>query len=176
MYTLKNALALCTAALTATLLVTPALAEEPKPSDVTTSPAGQPNEQEMMAKMMELAKLGENHKLLADIAGTWNYTVKMWMNPDAQAEPMVSKGTATRKAVMGGRYYQFDVKGQMQMPGADGKMKDMEFKGHGARRLRQRETKIRLHLDGQHGHRHHDVGRHLRSGDEDLHLQLRRWR
>jgi hypothetical protein len=129
MYILKNALALCTAALTATLLVTPALAEEPKPSDVTTSPAGQPNEQEMMAKMMELAKLGENHKLLADIAGTWNYTVKMWMNPDAQAEPMVSKGTATRKAVMGGRYYQFDVKGQMQMPGADGKMKDMEFKG-----------------------------------------------
>ena len=52
----------------------------------------------MMKQMMELAKLNENHKLLADLAGTWTYTVKMWMNPDANAKPSESKGTATRKA------------------------------------------------------------------------------
>jgi hypothetical protein len=130
MNTLKNALALCTAALTVALLVTPLFAEEPKTDTPAASPAaGQPNDQEMMAKMMELAKLGENHKVLADIAGDWSYTVRMWMNPDAQAEPMISKGTATRKPLMGGRFYQFNVKGQMEMPGADGKMKKMEFNG-----------------------------------------------
>ncbi len=78
---------------------------------------------------MELAKPGENHKMLADLSGTWSYTVKMWMNPDPQAPPMTSTGTATRKAIMGGRYFQMDVTGHMKMPGADGKMKEMEFKG-----------------------------------------------
>ena len=46
--------------------------------------------------MMELAQLNENHKLLGELAGTWDYTVKMWMVPDAP--PNESKGTATRKA------------------------------------------------------------------------------
>src|SRR5207237_10329958 len=50
---------------------------------VTTSPvavpSGQPNEAEMMKQMMEMSKLNENHKLLADLVGTWNYTIKFWM-------------------------------------------------------------------------------------------------
>ena len=82
---------------------------------------------EMMNKMMELSKLNENHKLLAQLAGTWNYTVKMWMAPDAP--PMTSKGTAVRKPLMDGRYFLLNVTGEMKMPGADGKMKDFEFKG-----------------------------------------------
>jgi uncharacterized protein DUF1579 len=89
--------------------------------------AAQPNEAEMMKQMMELAKPGENHKLLASLAGTWSYNVTMWMNPGAP--PSKSTGTAVRKAIMGGRYFTFDVAGKMKMPGADGKMKDMEFKG-----------------------------------------------
>jgi hypothetical protein len=92
------------------------------------APSGQPNMQEMMKQMMELAKLNENHKLLTDLDGNWNYTIKMWMNPD-QAKPQESKGTAVRKSVMGGRYVMMDVTGKMQMPGEDGKMKDMQFKG-----------------------------------------------
>ena len=32
---------------------------------------------------------------------------------------------------MGGRYVMMDVTGKMQMPGEDGKMKDMQFKGMG---------------------------------------------
>ena len=87
--------------------------------------------QKMMAQMMELAKLNENHKLLADLAGTWSYTVKMWMNPDPNAKPDESKGTAVRKSMMDGRYFVVDVTGKMEMPGADGKKKEMTFKGMG---------------------------------------------
>ncbi len=83
----------------------------------------------MMSQMMELAKLNENHKLLANLSGTWNYNIKMWMNPDPNAKPQESKGTAVRKSIMDGRYYVMDVSGKMQMPGPDGKMKDMTFKG-----------------------------------------------
>ena len=85
----------------------------------------------MMTQMMELAKPGENHKLLADLAGTWTYTVKMWMNPDPNAKPEESKGTAVRKSMMDGRYFVMDVSGKMQMPGPDGKKKEMTFKGMG---------------------------------------------
>jgi hypothetical protein len=95
-----------------------------------TSGTGQPpNPQEMMKQMMEMSKLNENHKLLADMNGSWNYTIKMWMNPDPNAKPQESKGTATRKSAMGGRYFTMDVTGKLQMPGEDGKMKDMQFKG-----------------------------------------------
>ncbi len=85
----------------------------------------------MMKQMMELSKLNENHKLLASMDGNWNYTIKMWMNPDPNAPPQESKGTATRKSIMGGRYCVMDVTGKMQMPGEDGKLKDMQFKGMG---------------------------------------------
>jgi hypothetical protein len=95
------------------------------PADAKVS-AAQPTAAEM-AKMMELSKLNDNHKLLAGMAGTWTYTVKMWMDP--KGNPSESKGTATRKATMDGRYLHGDYSGKFKMPGADGKMKDMEFKG-----------------------------------------------
>ncbi len=105
---------------------------------VATSPAAAmsaagapPNPQEMMKQMMEMSKLNENHKLLAEMNGNWNYTIKMWMNPDPNAKPQESKGTATRKSIMGGRYVMMDVTGKMQMPGEDDKMKDLQFKGMG---------------------------------------------
>ena len=84
-----------------------------------------------MKQMMELSKLNENHKLLSSLDGNWNFTIKMWMNPDPNAPPQESQGTATRKTIIGGRYVMMDVTGKMQMPGADGKMKDMQFKGMG---------------------------------------------
>jgi Protein of unknown function (DUF1579) len=93
------------------------------------APGGQPNPQEMMKQMMEMSKLNENHKLLSDLNGNWNYTIKFWMTPDPNAKPQESKGTATRKSIMGGRYVTMDVTGKMQMPGEDGKMKDVQFKG-----------------------------------------------
>ena len=81
----------------------------------------------MMAKMTELGKPGENHKLLASLAGSWTYEVKMWMDP--KASPMMSKGTATRKPVMDGRFFIAEHSGKFQMPGPDGKMKDTNFTG-----------------------------------------------
>src|SRR5438874_176629 len=95
---------------------------------------GQPSAadmQKMMAQMMELSKTGENHKLLASLDGDWDYTIKFWMNPDPKAPPQESNGTATRKTIMDGRYSVMDVSGKMQMPGEDGKPKDVDFKGMG---------------------------------------------
>ena len=93
----------------------------------TTNTGAQPSEEEMMKMMMENAKLNENHKLLAELAGNWTYTVKMWMDPSAP--PSESKGTATRKAEMGGRYFVMDAAGKFSMPGPDGKMQQFDFKG-----------------------------------------------
>ena len=97
----------------------------------TDAPAGIPNDAEMMKQMMEMAKLNENHKLLSSMDGSWSYKVKFWMNGDPNSKPEESTGTAVRKSVMGGRFTMMDVTGKMKMPGADGKMKDFEFKGQG---------------------------------------------
>jgi hypothetical protein len=106
----------------------------PSPVTVTTSPVaaptGQPDMAEMMKQMMELSKLNENHKLLASFDGTWNYTVKMWMDGDTSKKPEESKGTMTRKSVMDGRYVTEDVIGKMTMPNEKGKPQEMTFKGH----------------------------------------------
>jgi hypothetical protein len=124
----------------AALIATSSLAQSPATSPATAAApaavqpapvAGQPNPQEMMKQMTEMSKLNENHKLLSSLNGNWNFTIKTWMNPDPNAKPQESKGTATRKAVMGGRFVMMDVTGRMQMPGEDGKMKDMQFKGMG---------------------------------------------
>jgi hypothetical protein len=122
--------------LSATLIAAPSFAQTSgeSPAAATSSvaaPSGQPNMQEMMKQMMEMSKLNENHKVLTDLDGNWNYTIKFWMNPDPNAPPQQSKGAATRKSVMGGRFVVMDVSGKMQMPGEDGKMKDMQFKGMG---------------------------------------------
>src|SRR3984893_12162235 len=85
----------------------------------------------MMAQMMELSKLYDTNKLLAGLDGHWTYTVKMWMPPDPNAKPQESKGTAVRKSIMDGRFFVMDVTGKMEMPGADGKMKETTFKGMG---------------------------------------------
>jgi hypothetical protein len=99
---------------------------------VPANPAtGQPNAADMMKQMMEFSKIGENHKLLSSLDGNWDYTIKFWMNPNPSAPPQESKGSATRKSIMGGRYVMMDVSGNMQMPGEDGKMKAMQFKGMG---------------------------------------------
>ena len=123
----------------ATVIATSSFSQNPttapavasSPAAAASGPSGQPNPQEMMKQMMEMSKLNENHKLLADMNGNWNYSIRFWMNPDPNAKPQESKGTATRKSVMGGRYVVMDVTGKMQMPDQNGKMKDMQFKGMG---------------------------------------------
>jgi len=92
----------------------------------TTASSAAPSADEMK-QMMDLAKLNENHKLLATTAGTWSYTVKMWMDPTGK--PTESTGTATREAIMEGRYVRGEYHGKFKMPGADGKMQEMNFTG-----------------------------------------------
>ena len=82
---------------------------------------------EEMKQMIEMAKLNENHKLLATTAGTWSYTVKMWMDPNGK--PTESTGTATRKSIMDGRYVSGEYTGKFKMPGPDGKVQEMNFIG-----------------------------------------------
>lgn len=120
------------------LLATPVFAQTPEKKEgaahamaastaaVATAPDAK-EMQEMMAKMTELGKPGENHKLLASLAGSWTYDVTMWMDP--KAPPMKSKGTATRKPIMDGRFFIAEHSGKFQMPGPDGKMKDTPFTG-----------------------------------------------
>src|SRR5262245_10702828 len=129
MKTLKLAVGTFAAALVAVLFISSAFAQQTAPA--ASPAAGQMNEKEMMDKMMELSKLNENHKLLSSLDGKWNYTVKMWMNGDETSKPDVSTGTAVRKSIMDGRYVVMDVNGKMNMPGADGKMQTVTFKGHG---------------------------------------------
>jgi hypothetical protein len=117
----------------AALIVPPSFmqAQTPAPATSPAAASAQPDQAEMMKQMTELAKLNENHKLLASLAGTWSYTVKMWMNPDPNAKPQESKGTSVTKSTMAGRFFVTEVTGKMEMPGPDGKMKDFTFKGMG---------------------------------------------
>ena len=136
-----------------------------QPASATGQP---PNPQEMMKQMMEMSKLNENHKLLADMNGNWNYAIKMWMNPDPNAKPQESKGTATRKSAMGGRYVMMDVTGKMQMPGEDGKMKDMQFKGMGVEGYDNVKKKFVSSWIDNMGTGIAVLRGHLRSRDQDI--------
>src|SRR6266516_755201 len=96
----------------------PAMADDQPPAKKQEGKAaGQPGEADMMAMMMELAKPGENHKLLARGVGAWTYAVKMWMNPDPKAPPSESSGSAVIRETMGGRFFIGEHTGKMQMPG-----------------------------------------------------------
>lgn len=87
----------------------------------------QPSDSQMMAQMMELAQPGENHKQFQNLVGEWTYRVKWWMDP--QSPPTESTGTTTSRLVMGGRYLISEHNGKMSLPGADGKMTEIEFQG-----------------------------------------------
>lgn len=77
-----------------------AVAEEPKMSA---------EEKAAMELMAKAATPGDAHKLLNDIAGTWNTKVTSWMNPGAP--PSVSEGTSENKWILGGRYLEQRFKG-----------------------------------------------------------------
>lgn len=67
------------------------------------------------AEWMKYTQPGEGHKMLTELTGKWNYTMKWWMDATTK-EPKESKGTSTSKMILGGRFLQQDVTGK-----ADGK-------------------------------------------------------
>lgn len=78
----------------------------------------------MMEKMKEAATPGENHAMLARMAGDWKITTKWWMEPGG--EPEVSKGVSRSKMALGGRQLTSRVEMSMDMMG-----EQVEFEGMG---------------------------------------------
>lgn len=77
-----------------------------KPSAKTDKP------DPMIEAWMKAATPGPEHQRLASMVGSWNATMKMWMDP--AKPPIVSTYTAERKWILGGRFLQEEVKGQFQ--------------------------------------------------------------
>lgn len=64
----------------------------------------------MMEKMMAAGTPGEQHKKLAEMAGNWTYSSKMWEKADA-APSEESTGTSNMKMILGGRWLQQSITG-----------------------------------------------------------------
>jgi hypothetical protein len=68
-------------------------------------------EQKMMDAMARYGTPGEHHKLLDPGIGKWNLTATWWTEPGA--DPQVSTGTSECKWILGGRYVQENITGEM---------------------------------------------------------------
>jgi len=67
--------------------------------------------EQMMAAYKELAEPGKPHEMLAGTQGSWSTVSRTWADPDKP--PVESKGTSERKMVLGGRYLQEEISGDM---------------------------------------------------------------
>lgn len=77
---------------------------------LATPAAGQePAMDEAMAAYMEAGTPNEHHSALAAMAGKWEVTAKMWMDPSAP--PMELTSTMTSEMIMDGRYLREDIHG-----------------------------------------------------------------
>lgn len=89
----------------------------------------EPNMDEMMKKFVEMNQPSEHHKTLLSLVGNWEVATEMRMTPDAPWTK--SNGSCTSSAGLGGRWLMSNFKGNMPMPGPDGKTVDVPFEGHG---------------------------------------------
>src|SRR5437762_13128314 len=74
----------------------------------------------------DASKPGPNHQLLGELAGKWNYTLKISRGPDKP--PIETKGIVNRQPIMAGRYYLADFNVEM-LPGASGELERANFQG-----------------------------------------------
>ncbi|MFH0982215.1 MAG: DUF1579 domain-containing protein [Planctomycetota bacterium] len=77
-------------------------APRPSPSEKTTQPSTGSDLESLVDMIVRYAMPGEHHKLLGKMAGSWNLSVKYWMNSELPA--VESKGTCTRKWILGNRF------------------------------------------------------------------------
>lgn len=103
--------------LVALLLLTGTVSSDDKTA--AKKPDKTSNNAEMEA-MMKAAMPGPEHKRLDEMAGSWTYTMKMWLEPGQP--PSESKGTAENKWILDGRFLVQDVSGTFM---------GMPFFGHG---------------------------------------------
>lgn len=96
---------LSSAALVLVLFVTVSAVAQEKKRDKAAEQAA------AMQAMMKAAAVGEEHKKLDIMAGTWDAKVKFW--PEMGAQPMESAGTSVNEWVLGGRWLQQKFEGTM---------------------------------------------------------------
>lgn len=116
--TLAGAFALASCLLVVLVLAAPAAGQD-KPPVGTAGKAMSAEEKAMMDAMMKAATPGKPHEMLSSMAGDWDFTVKMWMDPSAP--PTESKGSATYSMMLGGRYLHGDYRGDMMGMPFEGK-------------------------------------------------------
>jgi hypothetical protein len=63
-------------------------------------------------KVLESMQPGPEHQRLATLAGAWDVTCSLWMSPEAPA--MQSRGSATYRVILDGRFVQADFTGSFQ--------------------------------------------------------------
>jgi len=65
---------------------------------------------ERMAAWMKYAQPGDGHRFLRQLAGSWEASTKLWMEPGAP--PMESTGSSVNERIMGGRFLKSDYTGE----------------------------------------------------------------
>lgn len=89
----------------------PALAKYKKAETTEAAPAAAPvMDEAMMAKWKEYSTPNENHKILDQLVGNWEYSLKWWMSPDAPPEESI--GTSQAQWILDGRYIEQVAQGQ----------------------------------------------------------------
>jgi ketosteroid isomerase-like protein len=113
-------------------------------------PSSTPDQADMTKQMVELSKPGENHKLVAGLAGTWEFTGKHFSD-DPNEKPIEVKGSCVRKSLWEGRYFLTETTGEkLQMPWSDGKQvayKDIVIDGYDNVRMKFVRAMIDNHWD-----------------------------
>jgi hypothetical protein len=88
-----------TFALCAVLAAGSVMAQENKPAD---HPPMSADQKAMMEAWERASAVGEPHRRLTGMEGTWDAEVSMWMAPGQP--PSKSSGTSVNKAILGGRW------------------------------------------------------------------------
>lgn len=112
-----QALPLCPILL-ALALVVPAAAQDELPGGMTAQELN-----EAQGRMFEAAQPGEEHALIATLAGEWNQVVRL--QPAPGADIVTFEGTASTRMILGGRFLM--VESTLLVPGAEAA--DMRFLG-----------------------------------------------
>lgn len=72
----------------------------------------------LLKAMAENGKPGPEHQKLQPLIGDWNFTVRMWTDPNQP--PAEFSGTVERKWIMGGRFVQETARGEYDGKPFDG--------------------------------------------------------
>lgn len=103
----------------------------------------QQNQSEQLTQMLDYSRPGNNHALLSQLAGTWNFQ---------DTKLSFVKGTLVRKPIYDGRFFSVEITGgKLQLPVADGKMKEgyyksMQIEGYDNPRMKFFTSSINNHI------------------------------